>query len=310
MNVLADPGYSYMTDKLYIVGNGFDRHHGIKSSYDDFGRYLKNRSPYTFEVMERYFDVDADFWKDFEERLASLDIETLIDEASSFLVSYGADNWSDAYHHDYQYEIRRVVEEISVTLRALFGDWIRQLYVPDPSELSYLQPSLDRSALYLNFNYTPSLQKIYNIPKERILHVHGSAEDPDAKLILGHGWQQKGNPDPYRSAHNPEEADMRILEGQSIVDSYFAATFKPTQRIIEENASFFNSLSGVTEILVMGHSISSVDQPYFREIIRSVRRNQIGWNISHYNDQDDLRDRINELGIDPGSVEFVKLSEF
>ncbi|WP_084646384.1 AbiH family protein [Devosia insulae] len=30
-----------MSKRLYIVGNGFDRHHGIPSDYSEFGAYLK-----------------------------------------------------------------------------------------------------------------------------------------------------------------------------------------------------------------------------------------------------------------------------
>jgi len=49
----------------------------------------------TFDFVFRYFAVDADFWSEFEERLASFDTDTLIDDASQFLVSYGADDWSE-----------------------------------------------------------------------------------------------------------------------------------------------------------------------------------------------------------------------
>jgi hypothetical protein len=49
-----------MTDTLYIVGNGFDLHHGIRSSYKAFGEYLKGHDRNTYDVVERFFDVDAD----------------------------------------------------------------------------------------------------------------------------------------------------------------------------------------------------------------------------------------------------------
>jgi hypothetical protein len=34
-----------MNDKLYIIGNGFDRHHGLKTSYDDFRVNHAKNSP-------------------------------------------------------------------------------------------------------------------------------------------------------------------------------------------------------------------------------------------------------------------------
>jgi hypothetical protein len=75
--------------------------------------------------VQRYFDVDADFWAEFEEQLASFDSDTLIEDACDFLVTYAAEDWSDAYHHDYQFEISQAVEAISATLRSRFAEGIR-----------------------------------------------------------------------------------------------------------------------------------------------------------------------------------------
>ncbi|MCA1537705.1 hypothetical protein I6F21_34890 [Bradyrhizobium sp. NBAIM03] len=109
-----------MSETLYIIGNGFDLHHGIQSSCRAFGEYLKAVDHATYQVVERYFDVNAAVLAEFEARLAHFDSDTLIEDASDFLVPYGAEEWSDAYHHDYQYEIEQVVDAISKTLRALW----------------------------------------------------------------------------------------------------------------------------------------------------------------------------------------------
>ena len=40
--------------KLFIIGNGFDKGHGLNTSYWDFRTYLKNMYPeflYAFETM-------------------------------------------------------------------------------------------------------------------------------------------------------------------------------------------------------------------------------------------------------------------
>lgn len=131
--------------------------------------------------MERHFAVDADFWAEFEERLGELDGDSFIDDASGFLVSYGAEDWSDAYHHDYRYEIDKVVQALSETLRLRFGEWIRQLCIPEPSEIASIRLPVDPSASYLNFNYTPSLQRLYGVPDANILHIHGAAMDDSTR---------------------------------------------------------------------------------------------------------------------------------
>ena len=113
-----------MTETLYIIGNGFDLQHGIRSSYKAFGEHLKSHDRDTYNVVERHLGVSSDFWAEFEEGLAELDTDSVIDYASSWLKSYDAEDWSDAYHHDYQYEINRVVQAISATLRLRFGESI------------------------------------------------------------------------------------------------------------------------------------------------------------------------------------------
>lgn len=53
---------------LYIVGNGFDLHHGIAPLYKAFGEYLKSNARSSYRVVKQYFDVDEQFWADFETR--------------------------------------------------------------------------------------------------------------------------------------------------------------------------------------------------------------------------------------------------
>jgi len=79
-----------MTNTLYIIGNGFDLHHGIQSSFRAFGEYLRDPDRATYNVLERYFDVDSEFWGEFEEQL--VDRDALIDHASNWLVNYGAED--------------------------------------------------------------------------------------------------------------------------------------------------------------------------------------------------------------------------
>ncbi|TGQ13587.1 AbiH family protein [Mesorhizobium sp. M00.F.Ca.ET.217.01.1.1] len=93
---------------------------------------------------------------------------TLIDDVSGFLVNYGADEWSDSHHHDYQYEISQAMEAVSVRMRERFGDWVRQLAVPDPSTTAAKRLPLDLTAKFLNFNYTPSLQALCDVALGRL----------------------------------------------------------------------------------------------------------------------------------------------
>jgi hypothetical protein len=53
---------------LYIIGNGFDLLHGVKSSYSMFREYLKRRDKALSFEMDTYFECE-NFWGDFENNL-------------------------------------------------------------------------------------------------------------------------------------------------------------------------------------------------------------------------------------------------
>ncbi len=178
-------------------------------------------------------------------------------------MSYGADDWSDSGHHDYQYELDRVVEAISKTLQERFAEWVRQLPTPSLSCCNTGPLPLDPNAFYLSFNYTQTLQLTYDIPNCQILHIHGKASDPSDRLILGHGWKRTAS-DSLNHDVDMSEADIRVIEGNEIVDGYFSATFKPTPQIIADNQTFFSNLKAIRQIYVMGHSLAEVDASIFR----------------------------------------------
>ena len=164
--------------QLYIIGNGFDIFHSVNSRYSDFKNYVEENDKDLFEALEEYFNSD-ELWSDFEETLAYIDTDKIIDDASNFLVSYGAEDWSDAYHHDYQYEVQRAIDVVTVTLKELFVKWILSLEIPISGQLK-----LPTSSAYLTFNYTETLEKAYKISYSNIIYIHNKAVDETSSLIL------------------------------------------------------------------------------------------------------------------------------
>jgi len=293
--------------RLYIIGNGFDLHHGIQSSYCNFKNYIKQIDGYLFELVETYLSPYED-WSDLEESLAKLDVDYLTDKASSFLVSYGDDNWSDSYHHDYQYEIEQIVESLSTKLKENFTNWIKQLTIPSQSEVTEKQLDLDSNAKYLNFNYTNSLGKIYSIKKSNILFIHGSINRKQSDLILGHAW----NPSAIEpmSEYDYERLDTRVIDGIEIINQYFRKTFKPTSKLIKDNIDFFSNLQIVSEIYVLGHSLSDVDMKYFKIIVENTNSTKVQWVVSFYNkdEKEKHKQTMNKLGINQ-NIRFIQLND-
>lgn len=94
-----------------------------------------------------------------------------------------------------------------------------------------------------------------------MLHIHGSAEAGDDELILGYAWE----PESRASLSHRADIDTRFMESNSIIDDYFCATFKPSQEPVAKHRHFFEGLSGVNQVMILGHSLSKVDdEAYFQ----------------------------------------------
>jgi hypothetical protein len=294
-----------ISKKLYIIGNGFDIQHGLNSRYCDFKEYLYIKDRKLVDKLEEYFGADS-LWSDFEETLAYLDTEQIIDECMNYLQSYGTDDWSDAYHHNYQYEVQQIIDLITNTLKQKFTEWILQLKLPDNANENMVV--VDKSATFINFNYTDTLEQLYKITPDQIFYIHNKAVDTNSTLILGHSRNPQ-NTKTLDELYNDEDTDVRVAEGNRILDDYFAETYKSTEIIIKENVDFFERLKEIETIYVFGHSLSIVDRPYFEEIIKHIDKNKIIWKVSFHNKKNliDFHAFFEGLGISSALVEFDRM---
>lgn len=286
-------------NKFYIIGNGFDLFHQIPSAYSDFKEFVRHEDSDLFNELEYYFNDEL--WSDFEEMLAYIDADKIVDDATNYLQSYGVDDWSDAYHHDYQYEIDRALSVITDQLRKCFLKWVLQLEIPSQPVLN-----VSRASRFLNFNYTPTLEKAYKIKPSNILYVHGRAVNENSLLILGHSRQHTLQSS--FSKENDEDTDVRVAQGNQLLDQYFINTYKNTKQIISENEKYFQSLKKINEVYVLGHSLSVVDRKYFEKIVSSIEQSA-KWHVS-YNSDNSKSTRINfliNLGVSELRIKAIKL---
>lgn len=295
--------------KLFIIGNGFDIHHGIPSRYTDFADWLEGEDREVFDAFEEFipssFDasgVERAGWADLENNLANFDVQQLLDYGDNFLPSYGAEDWSESGHHDHEHELDEKTSLVSSRLHRCFVRWLRTL--DSASATRFPVSAVDRRGKFLNFNYTPTLQRVYGATD--VLHIHGSLLDDVEDIVLGHGW------DPAKhkqwASHIDESTDTRVASGYHLIDKYFRKTFKPTSKIIARNWQFFCSLGSVTEVFVLGHGLADVDRPYFEQILLGVPKSA-RWTISYYGDSSDwMTQSAGEIGIPMDRAAFHTLA--
>ncbi|EMM9640901.1 MULTISPECIES: bacteriophage abortive infection AbiH family protein [Morganellaceae] len=265
--------------RLYIIGNGFDIRHGLPTGYKHFKSYVAKNDQELYDSIEEYIPA-GDEWNELESALGEIDYELILQNSEMFLASYNTDDWSDAYHHDYQYEVDKITRMLSARLKKQFADWVKGINIADADNSEQYIPPIPRESLYFSFNYTNTLQQIYAVPDEQIIHIHGNCSYDD-DLILGHSFRVEKSLNPYIG---PDQ-DTRIAEAYDSIDEYFGNTFKPSEDIIEdiikEKRVFFSSLKNVDEVIVLGHSLAEVDGKYFAEINKSIQENA-RWIVALY----------------------------
>lgn len=247
---------------LFIIGNGIDLYHNLKSSYCDFHRWLMQYRYGDFvEYMETMFPTLKDgkplLWQDFEEALGKGEPLKIHNDFFQ-----GVDDGN--YDEDIQ---DRVVERIKPTLDKipkLLREWANTLPVADVQYRKELKPTINYRSLYLSFNYTMLLERVYGIPAERVLHVHHSLDD-GKKLIIGHRFYYSED-DIFDANYNKEVSVIKIVKELNALN-------KPVESIINEHKSFFDKLGDIKNVIVFGFSISSIDRLYFEEVLHRVHDN-------------------------------------
>lgn len=273
---------------LYIIGNGFDLMHGVKSSYYSFRDSLGKGSSLR-SVLETFWTPE-DIWADFEEGLAHFSTNMM---ASRFMV----ENWLDdtGFFRDEEESAANFymaaefavnpMEMVVNELPKRFREWVESLSVrTDDRPLKVLI----KNGKVLNFNYTEFIEDLYGIPMSNVCYIHGCRRKvkyhPKEKLILGHkpgasdsSYAMDEKPRKKRTYHSEvvEQAQEAALE---LIAEYDQDLTKETNKIIGRHQDFFESLKDIKNIVTIGHSMSDVDWDYFKKVTESVEEiEHVNW---------------------------------
>lgn len=317
---------------LYVIGNGFDLYHQIDTYYSSFGLFLQEKYPDFYKNLARYLylpnldeqdkeSLKNPLWSDFESSFTRLDTEELLEDFKDYMASPSDKGFTDGDWVTYNNEVKKIVDILTVKLRGCFREFIYSIKYPASSSPHHLK--LEHAARFLSFNYTDTLERYYNIKQNKILYIHGKAERNDSKLILGHGVppaklenKRLKPPDYLKPKHaqvwqyeNLEGYDYSYVLGMEEANQYFIKSFKNCERIIEENKAFFDGLSGVQTIYVLGHSLSNVDMPYFIKIASSINLSSVSWKVTYHdaNKKETMKNSIMELGVNQERIELIRM---
>ena len=177
---------------LYIIGNGFDLHHGLKTSYYDFAQYLEKSNNELFTTFEKYISYPSNhnsLWSDFETNLANLDLDEILSDNSIYLPNISSDEFRDRDLHTFPDTMENLYQLLTEGLFQEFENFVQLIEIPKGAVSKMIE--LDNEATFLTFNYTNTLEKLYGVKRGKITYIHNSAFYGGETIILGHGINPK-----------------------------------------------------------------------------------------------------------------------
>lgn len=234
--------------RLFVIGNGFDIAHGLKTNYGCFKNEVKKNEPKLFEIIneaEKEYNKHNLFntsneWNDFEEFLRYINfVKNNIDNISNPINLLNPANRDDILRNN-----NKIIDDINKQ----FKNWVSKIKL----EINGKSKKINKNNYFLSFNYTPILQGKYNINEKNInqIHLYESSSRP---YIFGMKKEKKDN----SPSSNFKRGSNEIINESSEI------FVKPVDEIISGGSVNYRN---VKEIYFWGFSLSDVDKPYIEKI--------------------------------------------
>ena len=277
---------------LHIIGNGFDLRHGIASRYTDFKKYAwkHNKHGYFLGLLETcYPDVnptngELELWCDLEAALGNPNIE------AAFTATTEDIEMEEEHEGRYQAEMEDApgffLSMMFEHFHLIFEEWLNQVDI-NVDRIDNI-PHFDRNGLFFSFNYTDTLELLYNIPRDHINYIHGRRNSTD-ELIVGHCNDINGD------EHLSTDPIIYEYQAYKNIAELINEEQKKVSDILYFNSDYWNSLVNVDKVVVYGHSLANVDLPYFKKIVNSVQKNA-EWYISiFYQNPEEKQEEVEKV---------------
>ena len=234
--------------RLFVIGNGFDIKHGLKTDYQNFKNEVEKNDLKLFEIInkaEKAYNEQNPYntsneWSDFEELLRYIDFA---DYNSNYI-----DNSIKLASQNNNSNILNNNNKIIDDINKQFNKWVSKVKL----KISGKSKKINNDNYYLSFNYTKVFQKKYNINKKNINQIH-LCKSSSRPYIFG---MKKIEEDKSLSSNFKGSLDEIINETSKIFE-------KPVDKIIDEGLVNYRNLK---EIYFWGFSLSDVDKPYIEKI--------------------------------------------
>lgn len=293
-------------ETLYIIGNGFDLYHGIQSKYSDFKDFVESDNFDLLLNLEKYLSKQS-LWSDFEMALSYLDRGRIVYNLQMKIFDPYGPYDDDVFEDNIQDIIDEKIYSMSLQLHSCFVKWILQLQLNLYRQNRIL---LKSNSFFLKFNYTQTLERLYNIDQQNIFYIHNRCDNLESQLILGHNrsYDECSVADYTKDYY---EYDDWVDEGGRVESQYFHLTYKPVNDIIAYNKGFFHKIKNIKEIFILGHSLSEIDINYFKKIATCIDLHSVKWKVSVFDNSEIQHHmwKLEDIGIRNTMMSFDRINE-
>ncbi len=325
--------------KLYICGNGFDQHHNLPTSYWEYKTFLEEYHPSIYKDYDSFPNLNEtdknSRWSDIEAALC-IDYDELFYEA---LQDYYPDlsSESDSRWQDLDIDIDLLTRFINDFTGRCFFEWITKAEQREAAA----DLVLEKDSIFINFNYTNTLQRLYQIPDSSVFHIHGALKNlngadvlwrdvlPDnpsvetaeaiGVLVEGDQWSSGYIRDEIQfgaTGITAEEVDFELTQ-QYENDEFYAVAIRPAiQTLVEfvkkstkctrdnyQKLSDFLEGKPIDEVVIMGVSLGEADDAYYSDVIVPKLRN-VKWTFMlHGTDSSRIDNFIKKYGISDFAIQ-------
>jgi len=277
--------------KLYIIGNGFDLHHRLPTSTNDFIKFIE------IEDIDENYVVSGVNWSEYENALSYFDVDEMCEQFVGY-PDYLSDRESD--RDGVIFEMQQKTATMQVSLNNALNKMIST--TENMIENNSVQIVNDKvfynNSIILSFNYTSTIESLYDLNNNSILHIHGYYSDRE-KLVFGYSQPDKsvldifesrfvsipGRKDPFKHPQSEDAEvdypDYYVQQQYDEMYNYYISNQKHVR--LEELSNWIEPyIKDINEIIVLGHSMGAVDKPYFELLEQKI--NPPRWIISQYGD--------------------------
>lgn len=257
--------------RLFVIGNGFDTAHGLQTKYSDFRSFVCKKNRKIFNIIEQA-EIEynktkkqacdlSENWSYFEDILEYMDFSQYNkEEETEFreILTYGAAKPIE--------KVSRIGDKINSKnsfilngINRLFNEWINEVNIQ-----KFLQKDLQFNTddKFLNFNYTNTLEMLYEI--EGVNHIHRDDKANEGyRYIFGFKGEEEAHEEPTNLRAHFRPAYKNIAPDIAAVKNEF---IKPVCSIIDEGKVDYGK-NEIKEIYFWGFELADVDKPYIEKII-------------------------------------------